>query len=137
MLKKVLIVLITGIIFITGCGCEKQDKTQEEQSDKYIANENILEDTKVGDIEIYNVDMELSDEGSVFEIYLKNTSNETIEIKKINIYFKDKNGNLLLNGPRQVEYYSPIEPDESQILTVMFDINLSNATSVEYELVNE
>lgn len=137
MLKKVLIVLITGIIFITGCGCEKQDKVQEEQSDKYIANENILEDTKVGDIEIYNVDMELFDEGSVFEIYLKNTSNETIEIKKINIYFKDKNGNLLLNGPRQVEYYSPIEPDESQILTVMFDINLSNATSVEYELVNE
>ncbi len=131
MYKKIIVTLFICIIFITGCGCEKKG----EQNDKYTVNEGVLKEKKVGNLEIFDIEMELTEDGSVFTIYFKNISNETIDIKKFKLYFKDKDGNQLLNEPKELDYDQSIQPDETQCIIVAIDKNLSEAVDVDYEII--
>lgn len=136
MYKKILVFTLITATLLTGCSCSKKTINEDEKTDIYTVNESVLEEKKVGNLEIFNVDMELHENNSMFTIYLKNTSDVTMNIKKINLYFKDKNGNLLLNGPKEAYYYDSIEPDETKVFMIFVEKNLSDAVSVDYELAD-
>lgn len=132
MWKKILVFTLITVTLLTGCGCSK--KTNDEKKDNYTVNEGVLEEKKVGNLEIYDINMKLQDETSTFTIFFKNTSDKSMEIKKINLYFKDKNGKILIT--KKLDYYSSIEADEVQSIVVLIEKNLSDAVSVDYELAD-
>lgn len=134
MYKKILVFTLITITLLTGCSCSKKTTNEDEKKDIYTVNESVLEEKKVGNLEIFNVDMKLSENGSVFTIYFKNTSDVTIDIKKINLYFKDKNGKTLIT--KNLDYNIPIDSNEIQRIGVFVEKNLSDAVSVDYELVD-
>lgn len=78
--------------------------------------------------------MELHENNSMFTIYLRNTSDAIMDIKKINLYFKDKNGKTLIT--KNIDYYTSIEADEVQSIVVLIEKNLSDVASVDYELTD-
>lgn len=132
MWKKILVFTLITATLLTGCSCSK--KTNDEKKDNYTVNEGVLEEKKVGNLEIYDINMKLQGETSTFTIFFKNTSDKSMEIKKINLYFKDKNGKILIT--KKLDYYSSIEADEVQSIVVLIEKNLSDAVSVDYELAD-
>ena len=82
MWKKILVFTLITLTLLTGCSCSKKTINEDEKKDIYTVNESVLEEKKVGNLEIFNVDMELHENNSMFTIYLKNTSDVTMNIKK-------------------------------------------------------
>ena len=134
MYKKVLAFTLITATLLTGCSCSKKTINEDEKTDIYTVNESVLEEKKVGNLEIFNVDMELHENNSMFTIYLRNTSDAIMDIKKINLYFKDKNGKTLIT--KNKDYYTSIEADEVQSIVVLIEKNLSDVASVDYELTD-
>lgn len=134
MYKKILVFTLITMTLLTGCSCSKKTTNEDEKKDIYNVNESVLEEKKIGNLEIFKVNMKLHENNSIFTIYLKNTSDVTIDIKKINLYFKDKNGKILIT--KNIDYYTSIEADEVQSIIVLIEKNLSDAVSVDYELAD-
>lgn len=134
MYKKILVFTLITMTLLTGCSCSKKTTNEDEKKDIYTVNESVLEEKKIGNFEIFNVDMKLYEDSSIFTIYFKNTSDVTLDIKRVNLYFKDKNGKTLIT--QNLYYNSPIDSNEIQSIEVFIEKNLSDVVSVDYELVD-
>lgn len=134
MYKKILVFTLITMTLLTGCSCSKKTTNEDEKKDIYTVNESVLEEKKIGNFEIFNVDMKLYEDSSIFTIYFKNTSDVTLDIKRVNLYFKDKNGKTLIT--QNLYYNSPIVSNEIQSIEVFIEKNLSDVVSVDYELVD-
>jgi len=134
MYKKYLVFIFVFVFMLTGCGCEKAINESLEPIPEI--NEEVLKEQQVGNLKVYDVKMELSKDNTTFTIFMQNTSDNKVEINNFKINFKDAQGNLLLSEPVLTPFYSTIEAGEIQSLSVLVRQNLSNAVTVEYELVD-
>lgn len=134
MSKKFLFLSVASILILTGCGCQKKEQIGANEENN--VNEEVLKEQQVGSLKIYDVQMELNTDNTIFTIYMQNTSDTRVDIGNFKINFKDKNDKYLLSEPVLTPFYSSIEAGEIQALSVYVRQNLSDAVSVEYEIVD-
>lgn len=132
-MKKTLLVMLSLILVVgltTGCGCSKKEEKKEE---KYNTNEDVIKDQEVEDLKLTNTSLKVDDNYSTLVTLVSNPTSEDKEVKRFNIYVKDKDGKeiITLQG-----YVGDVVPaGESREITSNVNMDLSNAASIEYEIV--
>lgn len=137
---KIGIICLVTVMTLTGCSCTKQEskkETEKKLDDTISHNENqgIVENKQQNGLTFTNTDLQVSDAGSTLITQVTNTTNESIELNLFNIILKDKNGKVLVTLKGTLG--ESIDGGQSKTLTTASDMNLKDAYTVEYELINE
>lgn len=130
------IFLVSLLVFVTGCGCQKKDdeKKEEISNIKYNTNQGIVEDKEVGGLHLTNTSLETSEYSSTLVTLVSNPTDKNIQVGMFRIYVKDKDDNLIKTIIAYVG--GEIEAGESKEITTNIDMSLENAFKVEYEIIN-
>ena len=143
MKKKIVLVLVISLCLcvITGCGCNKKKKTESKkkvvdpESTIYDLNTNkgIVEDKELKGLKFTKTSLKTSEYYSTLLTKVENTTDKDIYVKIFNIYFKDKDGKLVLKAHGYVGGVVPAH--DSRNISTSVDMDLKNAYNVEYEMV--
>lgn len=130
------IFLVSLLVFVTGCGCQKKndEKKEEINNIKYNTNQGIVEDKEVGGLHLTNTSLETSEYSSTLVTLVSNPTDKNIQVGMFRIYVKDKDDNLIKTIIAYVG--GEIEAGESKEITTNIDMSLKNAFKVEYEIIN-
>ena len=130
------IFLVSLLVFVTGCGCQKKDdeKKEEISNIKYNTNQGIVEDKEVGGLHLTNTSLETSEYSSTLVTLVSNPTDKNIQVGMFRIYVKDKDDNLIKTIIAYVG--GEIKAGESKEITTNIDMSLENAFKVEYEIIN-
>lgn len=130
------IFLVSLLVFVTGCGCNKKsdEKKEEINNIKYNTNQGIVEDKEVGGLHLTNTSLETSEHSSTLVTLVSNPTDKNIQVGMFRIYVKDKDDNLIKTIIAYVG--GEIEAGESKEITTNIDMSLENAFKVEYEIIN-
>lgn len=130
------IFLVSLLVFVTGCGCQKKntEKKEEINNIKYNTNQGIIEDKEVGGLHLTNTSLETSEYSSTLVTLVSNPTDKNIQVGMFRIYVKDKDDNLIKTIIAYVG--GEIEAGESKEITTNIDMSLENAFKVEYEIIN-
>lgn len=130
------IFLVSLLVFVTGCGCQKKndEKKEEINNIKYNTNQGIVEDKEVGGLHLTNTSLETSEYSSTLVTLVSNPTDKNIQVGMFRIYVKDKDDNLIKTIIAYVG--GEIKAGESKEITTNIDMSLENAFKVEYEIIN-
>ena len=130
------IFLVSLLVFVTGCGCQKKndEKKEEINNIKYNTNQGIVEDKEVGGLHLTNTSLETSEYSSTLVTLVSNPTDKNIQVGMFRIYVKDKDDNIIKTIIAYVG--GEIEAGESKEITTNIDMSLENAFKVEYEIIN-
>lgn len=130
------IFLVSLLVFVTGCGCQKKNNEKKEEINniKYNTNQGIVEDKEVGGLHLTNTSLETSEYSSTLVTLVSNPTDKNIQVGMFRIYVKDKDDNLIKTIIAYVG--GEIEAGESKEITTNIDMSLENAFKVEYEIIN-
>lgn len=124
---KKIILIITLLCLITGCGEKKEDTNT-------ILNNNtdIIKEQTVNTFTMSNTSLSYKDGISTLTVTVTNTSSEAITINQFDVVFKTENGSVIttLNG----SLGDQMESNSSLTITITSDIDLSEAYSLEYQI---
>lgn len=132
-MKKTLLVILSLFLVVglaTGCGCSKKE---EKKEDKFNTNEDVIKDQQVEELNLTNTSLKVDDNYSTLVTLVSNPTNEDKEVRVFNIYVKDKDGNEIVTLQGYVGDVIPA--GESREITSNVIMDLSNATSIEYEIL--
>lgn len=137
-MKKIVIgLLITLTVFLSGCSCSKKDdklKNDEKKANEELhlnTNENIIKEVVVENVSFSNISL-LIDKGiSKFTCTIENKNEGAKVVGKVLFTFKDKNGETLLEQGFPIDV---LGKGEKTTITFNADVNLSDATKLEYKL---
>lgn len=130
-MKKIAVILIVlfSTMLLTGCG-KKTDITDGIKSN---TNEDVIKDQKVEVFEFTNTSLVYEEGRSKLEVIVTNTSEEVAYLSEFKIHVKDENGNEIIELIGFVG--EQIEPKESRLITSYSIQDLTNASSISYEIV--
>ena len=116
------IFLVSLLVFVTGCGCQKKndEKKEEINNIKYNTNQGIVEDKEVGGLHLTNTSLETSEYSSTLVTLVSTPTDENIQVGMFRIYVKDKDDNLIKTIIAYVG--GEIEAGESKEITTNIDI---------------
>lgn len=138
-MKKILylsLISIFAIVCVTGCGCQKKNGgTEEEIKENYNTNEGVIEDKEVGGLTLTNTSLVSTEYNAKLVTSVSNPTDQTITVGTFDIYVKDKNGNLIVKLLGYVG--GEVPAGETREIISNVDMNLDNAYTVEYEIVNK
>ena len=100
---------------------------------KFVSKkDDVVKKQEVVDLKFTNTSLKVDKGSSTLITSITNQTNNDIEVKKFNIYVKDKNGNEIV----KLEGYigGIIAAGESRETTSIVDMDLSNAANIEYEI---
>ena len=85
------IFLVSLLVFVTGCGCQKKndEKKEEINNIKYNTNQGIVEDKEVGGLHLTNTSLETSEYSSTLVTLVSTPTDENIQVGMFRIYVKD------------------------------------------------
>lgn len=126
-MKKILFVIIS-ILILTGCN-KKEEVTNLI---KVNQNENIIKEQVVSNLTLTDVSLYYEKGLSTFNAKIKNDTENDIAISDFNIVFKNENGTIIIK--LKENDINIIEANSSKNISIVSDIDLSNAYSVEYEI---
>lgn len=124
---KILLILVTVFTLATGCKNKEKEEKQETKNETEVTQPIIAES-----FEFKVVSVNFENENSVFDINVKNTSNEERFINEFIIHVKDENGSDLAALFGYIN--ETIEPNGERVISCSFGGNLSNYKSLEYEV---
>lgn len=135
-MKKKFLVALSLLLVVglaTGCGCSKKSESKKEEQEKYNTNEEVVKDQEVGDLKFTNTSLKVDDNYSTLVTLVSNPTSSDIDVRIFYIHVKDKDGNEIV----KLEGYvgDVIPAGESREITSNADMDLSKATSIEYEMV--
>lgn len=130
------IFLVSLLVFVTGCGCQKKNDEKKEKINniKYNTNQGIVEDKEVGGLHLTNTSLETSEYSSTLVTLVSNPTDKNIQVGMFRIYVKDKDDNLIKTIIAYVG--GEIKAGESKEITTNIDMSLENSFKVEYEIIN-
>ncbi len=130
-MKKIAVILIVlfSTMLLTGCG-KKTDITDGIKSN---TNEDVIKDQKVEVFEFTNTSLVYEEGRSKLEVTVTNTSEEIAYLSEFKIHVKDENENEIIELIGFVG--EQIEPKESRLITSYSIQDLTNASSISYEIV--
>lgn len=129
-MKKIVIMLI-GIIFITGCGCD--NKKNVDEIIKENVQQEVVKDQSVDVFNFTNTSLTYQKNTTLFVTKVTNTSSETQYLKQFKIHVWGKDGKEIRTLTGFVG--SSFEPNESKIINSSCGEDLTNASRVTYEII--
>ena len=135
-MKKVLlsILVITSIFVLAGCGKSKKVVTPDvdEEKIKTNTNENVIGEKEIDGLKIEKSSIIYEDGITTLTTSVTNISNEVQVIDSIRITYTDEDGTRteLIGAIGE-----PITQNQTVYITSTTDIDLTNAVSVEYEII--
>lgn len=135
-------IIINGIVFaliIIGIVCfliinnGKQNNNDSEKNVVKNTNQEVIKETLVEGIKIYDVQVKIVDGMTTYTAKATNTTDSDIELEGFAIIVKGKDINTELG----IYGLGKIGAGETTELTNYSDIDLTNATSIEYKFVKE
>lgn len=136
-MKKKFLVALSLLLVVglaTGCGCSKRQEGKKEEKENFNTNEDVVKDQEVGELKFTNTSLKVDKNFSTLVTSISNPTSNDIEVKIFNIHIKDKNGNEIIKLDGYVGGIIPA--GESREVTSNIDMDLSKATSIEYDIVN-
>lgn len=133
-MKKILTISISMLLalgLLTGCGCNKKEETKIEES--YNTNEGVVGDKIVEELKLTNASLVSKGNYSTLVVLVTNPTSEDKEVKKLDIYVKDKAGKEIVKLQGYVGGVVPA--GESREVTSNVVMNLENAYTIEYQIV--
>lgn len=138
MSKKIIaFFLVCGLIVATGCGKKNNDDNQPSNKDNQEitgpignTNESIIEEQIIDGIKFTNITLVSENGNTVFTADVVNTTESAIDLKSFNIIYKDQDGKEIVT--LFVYVGKNLEPNGISSISASVDIDLSNATTVEY-----
>ena len=121
-MKKIVILLV--LLLMTGCNSNKEDYffVNKANLNKGVISDKVVNNVKISDISV------IYDRGiTTFRASLK--SDDNIQIDKIKVIFKNKNGSDITS----LEGYIGKNVNKEADLVITSDIDLTNAYKVEFE----
>lgn len=135
MKKVILTVLVVSSVFVlTGCGKNKKVVTPdiEEEKIKTNTNENVIKEAEIDGLKIEKSSIVYEDGLTTLTTSITNISNEVKVVDSIKITYTLEDGTktdlLAVIG-------DPITQNQTVYITSTTDIDLTNAVSVEYEIM--
>lgn len=134
-MKKIVTMLVIGVCtmsLVTGCGCSK--KTENNNGGpKVNTNEDVIKDQTLEVFHFTNTSLIYENGSTKLETTVKNTSSETAYLKEFKIHVKDANG-------KDMEVLigfigDHLKAGESRVIDSYSIVDLTNAVSMEYEIV--
>lgn len=138
-MKKLFIsTLIISLLFISGCGKEETPNNPEptiptEEQTKINTNDDVIGNKELEEFSFTNSSLSYENGSSTFETIVTNNSNNTTYLKEFKIIFKDNEGKEIVTLIGFVA--DNIGPNESKVITTSVDEDLTQATSIEYQVV--
>lgn len=126
---KILLIILSCASIVTGCG--KKDNNRQVDNKEEASSEKKTIKADSFEFTINSVNFE--NENSVFDINVKNISNEERYINEFLIHVKDAEGNELAGLYGYVN--ETIEAQGERVISCSFGNNLSNYASLEFEVL--
>lgn len=128
--SKLLLCFMAVLLVVTGCGCDKKDKTKANK--KVESKVTLLDDQTVEGLAITGFSITYDKGISKVVANVNNTNAEAVSLKNIEISLYDKKGKLLIQTYGYIG--DSIEAnDNKQIITDVTE-DLRSATKVEYKI---
>ena len=128
-MKKIGLISLIGLtFFITGCGCQKEEN-KPINNEENKENQSVVEDQIFEGLEFVNVG---ASNGVVKTIVINNTG-VVYEGSKFSMKIMDSNGNVLAELTDEVK--TKMETGTTQTIETKTNVDLTNAASIEYSIV--
>ena len=139
-MKKIInitLMLLVCITLVTGCGKDKTKNDDKKDDNKTAVevnnNEEVTKDQNIEGITITNTSLVYEDGISYLKATVTNNTGSDYELNEYKINVKDSDGNIIVTMPGYVG--SVLKNGESKTINTMISEDLSNAYSIEYEVI--
>ena len=138
LIKQLGIIGMVGLtLFATGCGCSKEEekKTEEKEKEPVVSvntEENVIKDQTFEGLTMTNTSLVTTDGISKLVTEVTNNTGADYYLQEFEITVKDAEGNVLDTLVGYVT--SVIKNGETKTINSSTDIDLSKATSIEYNV---
>ena len=132
-MKKILIVLI-GLVMVTGCGCSKKEISKEEQTIRGEKNTNkgVIEDKVYDGLTFTNTSLTTIEGKTTLITLVENKTNSDYNLEYFDILMKDKDGNII---ETLLGYLGDtIKKGETKRIKSSTDKDVSSVVKIEYEV---
>lgn len=129
-LIKIMLIGITTISLITGCGCSKKEEIEKSNTN---TNEGVIGDQTVEVFELKNTSLIYEKGTTKLETTVTNTSKKDEYLKEFEIKVTDKDGNVMITLKGFVG--EKIKAGESKVINSYCGEDLSNATNITYTVI--
>lgn len=143
-MRKIRLISVLLVLLIILTGCENKEKNEENTSTNSNANkeqeiteinnnEEYKKEQKVEELYFTNASLMKIDDNALFEVTVRNESEQAVSLRRINIKLLNKDGNTV------VELYGiigdSINSKEEKIISSYYNGDIKEVTSVKYEIV--
>ena len=138
--KKKIIMILIGIllfvvVFLLAFAWFHKDENKKEDKEPEIqanTNKNVIKDQEVGGFRFSNTSLIIENGESKLTTEVKNITDQDLSLQSFDIIVKDKNGKEMTTLLGYVG--ESIKVGEVKTLTSETDVDLTNASSIEYVL---
>lgn len=129
------IIFCLTIFFVTGCGNKKENKPgDDENKENYNTNQGVIGEKDVNGLKLTNTSLKSDEYSAELITLVSNMTENNIQVGEFEINIKDKSGNTIITTTAYVG--GEVPANDSRIIKTNFDINLDNAHSIEYKVIN-
>ena len=132
-IKKALLAIF-ALTLVTGCGCAKKDNKKDNTKDDVKVNteENVIKDQTFEGLTFTNTSLTTTNGVSTLITEVSNSTGEDYTLEEFTITIKNKDGEVITTIPGYVG--DVIKNGETRTINSSIDIDLSNASSIEYSV---
>lgn len=127
---RILLIMLFCISILTGCGNKEETKQEENKGEPKTEEKKTVQSDS---FEFTTNSVNFENENSVFDINIKNITNEESYINEFIIHVKGANGEELAMLYGYVN--ETIEAQGSRTISCSYGNNLSNYSSLEFEVL--
>lgn len=134
-MKKFGYIILILIISCTAVACGKvqSSASSENKKGKEVKSDLIIADRDIDTFKFTNASLIVNDNSSTFKVFMTNTSDSSVNVKKVIIKFYDESSNLIATMEGVV--LGTIDAKETKILSASHYEKLDNAHSLNYEII--
>ncbi len=131
---KGLLALLLVATLVTGCGCTKKDNKKNNTKDDVKVNteENVIKDQTFEGLTFTNTSLTTTNGVSTLITEVSNSTGSDYTLEEFTITIKNKDGEVITTIPGYVG--DVIKNGETRTINSSIDIDLSNASSIEYSV---
>lgn len=126
---KILLIMLSCVSILTGCGNKEEKKELDNKENKTEETKKVQTDS----FEFTTNSVNFENENSTFDINVKNIASEERYINEFLIHVKDADGNELAGLYGYVN--ETIESQGERVISCSFGNNLSNYASLDFEVL--
>ncbi len=138
MKKKIVLSLVLGSLFVSGCSCSIRNKQNPESNNgindnvTVITDENVVAPQDVNGVVFENIGFQVQDGVATVVTQYTNTTDSEFKLDNYQIIITDKDGVILTTLVDMVN--QTLAPNEVKSSNMTFELDVSTAAKVDYEI---